>query len=391
MKKILLTVLSVFFALCSACVFVACSDDSGNSHKHEYSDTYTYDAEFHWYECACGEKKSTERHVFVEGVCACGYEKQNNGESTTNPDNPTHAHEYSSDYISDGDKHWKECACGDIAEEEKHSGGTATCKEKAICEICNSRYGELKPHEYSVIKRDELKHWLECSGCGSVKEYVVHTFTNGKCDCGYEKSSVEGGTPEHRESDWIIDVKPTCVQKGLRYKKCLDCLAVVAVEEMETTDHAYANINKDGTHHWYECDCGRTLGKQEHEFVTTALSREDSLNPCVSSWYSSVTKCLFCDYEVKQTVFATGHSYKNITVGKQPSESECGYLIGTCSTCIENGFDGENLKVVDLPKLSEQNLSRYYQKSFSVKNNDECNMLGYIYKYKGIDYFTDTF
>ena len=32
-----------------------------------------------------------------------------------------------------------------------HSGGTATCKDRAICEICNEEYGDLAPHELTHI------------------------------------------------------------------------------------------------------------------------------------------------------------------------------------------------------------------------------------------------
>ena len=48
-----------------------------------------------------------------------------------------------------------------------HTGGTATCLEKAICEICGHPYGELAPHtpgtEYGA---DETNHWRTCSICG---------------------------------------------------------------------------------------------------------------------------------------------------------------------------------------------------------------------------------
>ena len=48
-----------------------------------------------------------------------------------------------------------------------HTGGTATCLEKAICEICGQPYGELAPHtpgtEYGA---DETNHWRTCSICG---------------------------------------------------------------------------------------------------------------------------------------------------------------------------------------------------------------------------------
>ena len=34
----------------------------------------------------------------------------------------------------------------------EHSGGEATCTEKAKCEICGAEYGEPLGHDYVVIK-----------------------------------------------------------------------------------------------------------------------------------------------------------------------------------------------------------------------------------------------
>ena len=31
-----------------------------------------------------------------------------------------------------------------------HTGGTATCKEKAVCAVCGQAYGELTAHTYKT-------------------------------------------------------------------------------------------------------------------------------------------------------------------------------------------------------------------------------------------------
>ena len=46
----------------------------------------------------------------------------------------------------------------------EHSGGEATCTEKAKCEICGAEYGETKPHSYAHIKAPEyLKSAATCT------------------------------------------------------------------------------------------------------------------------------------------------------------------------------------------------------------------------------------
>lgn len=84
-------------------------------------------------------------------------------------------HTPSEEYKSDGSSHWHECTvCGEKLDQAEHTGGTATCKEKAECEICHTKYGELAPHkiktEWSV---NGEKHWHECTVCGYKKDAVT--------------------------------------------------------------------------------------------------------------------------------------------------------------------------------------------------------------------------
>ena len=69
--------------------------------------------------------------------------------------------------------------------QNEHSGGTATCTEQATCEICGEKYGDLKPHSYSVKwSTGEASHWHECTECRAKTDEAEHTDTNKdhKCD-----------------------------------------------------------------------------------------------------------------------------------------------------------------------------------------------------------------
>ncbi len=57
-------------------------------------------------------------------------------------------HSYSTEWKSDGANHWRECSCGAKTEVAAHNGGTATCKDKAVCSTCGTVYGELAAHNY---------------------------------------------------------------------------------------------------------------------------------------------------------------------------------------------------------------------------------------------------
>ena len=92
---------------------------------------------------------------------------------------PQHTHDYKT-LKTDEDNHWYECECGAKDGMESHKGGTATCKELAICEVCLKEYGELDYHEYNILNSNTESHWYECS-CGD--KYDVEFHKGGTATC----------------------------------------------------------------------------------------------------------------------------------------------------------------------------------------------------------------
>ena len=75
---------------------------------------------------------------------------------------------------------WVDSVCTRCGETCDHAGQTG-----AACEICGA---ELHTCDFSgEWKYDADKHWKECvaDGCDEISEEAVHSYTNGKCDCGY--------------------------------------------------------------------------------------------------------------------------------------------------------------------------------------------------------------
>ena len=71
---------------------------------------------------------------------------------------------------------WKDGKCETCGVACKHSGGTATCKDKAVCEVCRQPYGELNKNNHTDLKKVDAKkatytkegnitYWY-CDGCG---------------------------------------------------------------------------------------------------------------------------------------------------------------------------------------------------------------------------------
>ena len=79
-----------------------------------------------------------------------------------------------------GDTYCKGCDAklesGKVIPAAGHKGGTATCKDKAVCEVCRQPYGELNKNNHTDLKKVDAKkatytkegnitYWY-CDGCG---------------------------------------------------------------------------------------------------------------------------------------------------------------------------------------------------------------------------------
>ena len=80
------------------------------------------------------------------------------------------------DWQHDANGHWKLCACGAKVDNAAHTGGEATCTEKAVCDICGEKYGEIDASNHTNVVKTEAKpatdtaagniaYW-HCEACG---------------------------------------------------------------------------------------------------------------------------------------------------------------------------------------------------------------------------------
>ena len=74
---------------------------------------------------------------------------------------------------SNGTQHWHTCYYGTQFDVSSHSGGTATCTEKAKCSVCGAEYGDYAKHTLTHHGRVEpdcgndgnIEYWT-CDDCG---------------------------------------------------------------------------------------------------------------------------------------------------------------------------------------------------------------------------------
>ena len=139
-------------------------------------------ADGHWDACACGYKTDVAAHAWTDKFdtqnhwqeCSvCGYKTGETAHSLTKNVNET--------------QHQVKCeSCGYKTEWENHTGGTATCTAKAVCSVCGESYGELAAHVAdSNYKYNADGHWTACATCGTpMSNQEAHT--GGTADCQHK-------------------------------------------------------------------------------------------------------------------------------------------------------------------------------------------------------------
>ena len=142
------------------------------------------------------------------------------------------AHDHqSSDWKSNETEHWQVCTCGAVFHKAQHSGGTATCTQRATCTVCGAEYGDVLGHDFTTSwTHDDNMHWKQCSRCDAKDDVSPHTWDNG-----------------------TITIAPTCTKAGEETYSCTKCGAT-KIEPIPATGHRWkSEWTSDATHHWHEC------------------------------------------------------------------------------------------------------------------------------------------
>ena len=283
-------------------------------HTHTYSTEWSTDSANHWHECTCGDKKDLAPHVDANNdhnCDVCGKKMSDHtGGTATCKDKATcticgqkygnlAAHNYKTEWSTDETNHWHECSvCGDKKDVaahidanndhncdvcgkkmSDHTGGTATCKDKATCTICGQKYGELAAHNYKTEwSTDETNHWHECSVCGDKKDEAAHIpgaaateTTPQTCTiCGYVIKAALGHTHNFNQkntSETYLKSAATCTKKAVYYYSCT-CgeKGTETFESGELAAHAYKTTwLYDNASHWHACYiCGDKKDEEVH-------------------------------------------------------------------------------------------------------------------------------
>lgn len=124
-----------------------------------------------------------------------------------------HTHKYSTELSKNADNHWYECPCGDKKDLGNHSSSKEATETTAkICDSCGYIMSPATGHithteDNAKFYCDENTHWYQCVGCTVKMSEKSHEFRwvidyeatedmtglkHEECtDCGYKKEAVE--------------------------------------------------------------------------------------------------------------------------------------------------------------------------------------------------------
>ena len=168
---------------------------------------------------------------------------------------------------ADGKYHYHKCThsgCSEILDKANHSGGTATCENKAVCSVCGLTYGEKLGHDYGEVK---------------------YTWTDNTCKaervCKHDSTHIESETVT---ATGTTITAATCKEKGkMKYTATFTNKAFAAqVKEVDIdfAEHTYgelipevpATADKTGSKKHFECSvCGKLFDENKNEVTAADL------------------------------------------------------------------------------------------------------------------------
>ena len=193
------------------------------------------------------------------------------------------------------------------------SGGTATCKTKAVCNVCRTTYGGFALHNTTKYNgKDSSGHWDTCSTCDNKFNFEAHT-------------------PDREKADETNPVK--CTKCGFE---------ITPAGHYEHTADSKWHNSADGKYHYHKCThsgCSEILDKAEHFGGTATCENKAVCSVCGLEYGDKLGH----DYGKVKYTWTSDNTCKAERVCKHDSthiESETVTATGTTiteATCKEKG------------------------------------------------------
>lgn len=209
-------------------------------------------------------------------------------------------HNWGTTWQTDSTSHWHSCSiCNGKDNIVNHSGGTATCTEKAICEGCSLPYGNTLGHDFTgdTWQTDADHHWKKCSRCDVTDTESPHEWNSGK-----------------------VTTQPTCTTAGQKTYTCTVCSAT-KVETLDALGHNFAKYDAKaatcteiGWNTYFTCtNCNYTTYKEIAALGHDKVSHKAKAATCTEKGWNAYDTCSRCDYTSYKEIAALGHDFTSNT------------------------------------------------------------------------------
>ena len=186
--------------------------------------------------------------------------------SNVTEDAQTHQHKFSSEWSTNDFAHWHDCEGSSCCTEENgngygaHTGGTPTCKEGAVCDVCEKEYGykDADNHVGGKVRRNAVAATTTskgytgdicCAGCDIVfeqgEEIPMLTpgegadGTKGVANLDYVFKTLEGEDVSSK-----VDGKPKMIIfYGAGCGKCVNTMKSFTSKKIEGVDVLAVEVN----------------------------------------------------------------------------------------------------------------------------------------------------
>ena len=181
----------------------------------------------------------------------------------------------------------------------EHSGGEATCTNKAKCEICGAEYGEMLPHSYAHIKAYE--YLKSAATCTAKAVYYTSCTECGQSSKGTKDEATfeYGNALGHKYGEWVSNGDGTHTR-------------VCANDSTHTETKACHGGTATCTAKAICEDCGKAYGEMTaHTFTKTASEKYLKSAATCTTKAVYYTSCADCGLSSKGTKNEATFEYGN--------------------------------------------------------------------------------
>ena len=290
---------------------------------------WQYDADEHWKLCACGAEVGTEAHSGGTATCSQLAVCELCGSRYGNYDADNH--KAVSEWTQENGKHYHKCeyGCDTHLDEADCSGGEATCTALGVCETCGNSYGAINPDNHTgevVWTKTATDHSSKFSCCNApVVTEEAHEWENGVCsECGYECLH-DGGTATCAD-------KAVCDICGEKYGEvnAANHTNLVKTEAKPATHMTEGNIE-----YWYCDGCDKyysdEAGTKEIALADTVIPKLTEHTADGTGWHSDETNH-WNTCECGEKLNEAAHTFEWV-IDKEATATEKGSKHEECTVC----------------------------------------------------------